>query len=95
VVLGLAAGIFFGRFYFVRELVLLLILAMFLAFLVGNLVVLGILCRAAGQSILQSIRKAKPEIAAQVEANPEPQASPRLVLPQSARPGSSACDRAV
>ena len=80
VVLSISAGVFFGRFYFVRELVLFVCVAVGVAFLAGNLVVLGILCHAAGQSILQSVRKGKP-VAAQEKANAERQAGPFVESP--------------
>ncbi len=71
---GIAMGVFFGRFYFVRGFVLFLIGATFLAFLAGHLVVLGFLCRATGQGILRSVREAKPGVAEQGNDSGERQA---------------------
>jgi len=82
VVLSIAAGVFLGRFYFVRELLLFVAIAALLTFFGANLVVLGILFHAAGRSILQSVRKAtKPGIATQEEANTERQAGPLVGNP--------------
>jgi hypothetical protein len=61
--LGIAAIAFFGMAHFVRELVLVVCIAAIVAFFTANLLVLGILFHAAGQSILQSVRKAKPATA--------------------------------
>ena len=58
VVLGIVASVFFRQFYFVRELALFVGIAAILAVFVGNLMVLGILFNAAGQSILQAVGKA-------------------------------------
>jgi hypothetical protein len=71
VVLGLVAGIFFGGFYLVHELVLFVCIAALLALFSANLLVLGILLHAAGQGILQSLRKSKPTIAAYEVAKSE------------------------
>ena len=81
VVLSIAVGVFLGRFYFVRELLLFVAIAALLTFFGANLVMLGILFHAAGRSILQSVRKAKPGIAAQEEANTEQQAGPLVGNP--------------
>jgi hypothetical protein len=81
VALGIATGIFFGRFYFVHELVLFVAIAAILAFFVANLVVLGIVFRAAGRSILRSVRKAKPGITAQEVPKVQRRASPIVVTP--------------
>jgi len=81
VVLSIAAGVFLSRFYFVCELLLFVAIAALLTFLGTNLVVLGILFHAVGRSILQSVRKAKPGIAAQEEANTEQQAGPLVGNP--------------
>ncbi|MGB9421891.1 MAG: hypothetical protein WBR26_22670 [Candidatus Acidiferrum sp.] len=80
-VLGIAVGIFFGHFYFVHELVLFVAIAALLAVFAANLLVLGILFRAAGQSILLAVRKAKPRVAAQEETNSERQVGPILGSP--------------
>jgi len=82
VVLSVAAGIFLGKFYFVHELVLFVAIAAFVAFFAANLLVLGILCHAAGQSILHSVRKAKTRAAAQEETNSERQVGPIVALPR-------------
>ena len=81
VVLSIAAGVFLGRFYFVRELLLFVAIAALLTFFGANLVMLGILFHAAGRSILQSVQKAKPGIATQEEANTERQAGPLVGNP--------------
>ena len=80
VVLGVAAGVFFGKSYFARELVLFVCIAAIVALFAGNLVVLGILFHLGGQSILQSVRKAKPA-AAQDKVNAERLAAPFLGFP--------------
>ncbi len=80
VVLGIAAGVFFGKFYFVRALLLFVCIAALVAFFAANLMVVGILFHAAGQSILQSVRKAKP-VVTQEKANAEGQAVPFLGSP--------------
>jgi len=79
-VLGIAAGVFFGRPYFFRELVLLVCIAAIVALFAANLVVLGILFLGAGQSILQPARAAKPA-AAQEKVNAERQSAPFLGSP--------------
>jgi hypothetical protein len=81
VLLGIAAGVFFGGFYFVHELVLFVAIAAILTFFGANLVVLGIVFHAAGRSILQSVQKAKPGITAQDVPNVERQAGPIVVTP--------------
>jgi hypothetical protein len=81
VVLSIAAGVFLGRFYFVRELLLFVAIAALLTFFGANLVMLGILFHAAGRSILQSVQKAKPGIATQEEANTERQTGPLVGNP--------------
>jgi len=60
VVLGIVAGVFFGQFYFVHELVLFVCIVVIVAFFAVNLMVLGVLFHLAGQSIFHSVRKAKP-----------------------------------
>ena len=80
VVLGIAAGMFFGKPYFFRELVLLVCIAAIAALFAANLVVLGILFHAGGQSVLQSARTAKPA-AAQEKVNAARQAAPFLGSP--------------
>jgi hypothetical protein len=91
-VLGIVAGVFFGRFYFVHELVLFVAIAAILTFFGANLVVLGIVFHAAGRSLLQSVQKAKPGLTAQEVPNVERRADTiivtRPVLP-SARPNIS------
>jgi hypothetical protein len=81
VVLGIAAGVFFGKSYFVHELVLFVALAAILTFLGANLVVLGIVFHIAGRTILQSVQKAKRGITAQEVPNIERQAGPIVVTP--------------
>jgi hypothetical protein len=81
VALSIAAGVFFGKFYFVRELLLFVIIAAFLVFFGATVALLGILCHAAGRRIFQFVRRAKPEIAAQGEANVEGQAGPFVGSP--------------
>ena len=81
VALSIAAGVFFGKFYFVRELLLFVIIAAFLVFFGANVALLGILCHAAGRSILNSLRKAKAGITAQGEADVEGQAGPSAGSP--------------
>lgn len=84
---GIAVGVFFGRFYFVRGFVLFLIGATFLAFLAGHLVVLGFLCRATGQGILRSVREAKPGVAEQGDDSSERQTGP-VVGSRTVRPAA-------
>lgn len=84
---GVAVGVFFGKFYFVRGFVLFLIAATFLAFLGANLVVLGFLCRTASQGILRSVRETKPGNAGQEEGASEPQAG-SVVGPATVRPAA-------
>ena len=81
VVLSIAAGVFLGSFYFVREFLLVVAIAALLTFFGANLVVLGILFHAAGRNILQYVRKVKPGIAAQEEAITERQAGPLVGNP--------------
>jgi hypothetical protein len=80
VALGIAAGVFFGKLYFVRELVLFVCITAIVALFAANLGVLGILFHAAGQSILQSVRKAKPA-AAQEKFDAKRLAAPFLGSP--------------
>jgi hypothetical protein len=80
VVLGIVAGVFFGQFYFVHELVLFVSIATIVAFFAVHLMVLGILFHLTGQSIFHSVRKAKP-VAAREKANAERQAGPFLGSP--------------
>jgi len=73
VVTAIAAGVYFGKFYFVQELLLFVCIAAIVAFFVANLMLLGVLLHAAAQSILQFTRKENPVIAAQAEVPAEPQ----------------------
>ena len=62
VLVGLATLVVFLNVYIVRELLLFVACAALPVFFAVNLAVLGILIHAAGVSLLQSIRKAKPGI---------------------------------
>ena len=55
--------VLFQQVYLLRELLLSVACAALLVFFAATLALLGILFHAAGQSILQSIRKATPRIA--------------------------------
>jgi hypothetical protein len=72
VALAIGAGVFFGRFYFVRELLLFVVIAALLAFFVANLVVLGLVFQTAGRSIVQSVRNRRAKAVAVVTAERQP-----------------------
>ena len=82
VVLGFAAGVFVGKIYFVREFVLFVLIAALVSLVAANLLVLGIVFYAAGQSILHSVRKAKPANSQQKE---EKKRGANVVLPAETR----------
>jgi len=80
--LGIGAGVFFGRFYFVQESLLLVCIAALLVFFTANLVVLGILFQAAGRSVVQAVRDQRTKrIAARAEAGAGRQPRPFLGSP--------------
>jgi hypothetical protein len=88
VVLGIGAGVFFGKFYFVRELFLFVAIAALLAFFAANLLVLGIVFQTAGRSIVQSVRNRRAKPVAEVNAERQPR--PFLGSPTVGRSGGSA-----
>lgn len=73
-VLGIAVGVFFGKFYFVREFLLFVATTAILAVFGANLAVLVIVLHAAWRSILQSVQSAKPGTVADEKAKAERQA---------------------
>jgi hypothetical protein len=70
VALGIGAGIFFGKVFFLRELLLFIAIVVLLALFAANLLVLGIVFQTAGRSILQFVRAANPAVV-QENANSE------------------------
>jgi len=64
---GIPVCVFFARFYLLREALLFLAIAAFLAFFVATLVLLGILVCSAGRTALLSLKKAKSRIFSQPE----------------------------
>lgn len=80
--LGIGAGVFFGRFYFVQEFLLFVCIAALLAFFTANLVVLGILFQAAERSAVQAVRDRRMKrVAARAEASAGRQPRPFLGSP--------------
>ena len=64
---GIPFCVFFARFYLLREALLFVAFAAFLAFFVATLVLLGILVYSAGRTALLSLKKARSRIVSQPE----------------------------
>jgi hypothetical protein len=66
--LSIAAGVFFGKRYFVQELFFFVGLTALLVFIGANVVVIGFLFHKAVQSVSRSVRTAKPNYAPRDES---------------------------